>query len=325
MMSMNLANINFTDLYEKMLLIRSFEETMRRIFRDRIRQGIAVGALHSYEGQEAVAVGVCSCLTKEDYVFSTHRGHGHALAKGAELRKVVAELLGKSTGLCKGWGGSMHLFAPEIGLMGGNGIVGGGLPLVLGAGYSINYRGTDQVAICFFGEGASAQGSFHESVNMAAIKKFPIIYVCENNLYAATTHVSKNSSIENIADRAQGYGIPGWVVDGNDVLAVYKATEKAVHHARAGKGPVLIECKTYRFWPHCMVIPENRGQSEIEGWRNRDPIILFENKLVDEFGLTPADLECCKITVKEQLDKAVASACAAQDADPEGQPMELWA
>jgi acetoin:2,6-dichlorophenolindophenol oxidoreductase subunit alpha len=321
---MNLSNTILTDLYEKMLLIRSFEETMRTIFRERSRQGIAVGALHSCEGQEAVPAGVCGCLRKDDYVFSTHRGHGHALAKGADLGKVVAELLGKSAGLCKGWGGSMHLFAPDIGLMGGNGIVGGGLPLVLGAGYSIKYRGTDQVAVCFFGEGASAQGSFHESLNMAAIQKYPIIYICENNLYAATTHVSKNCPIENIADRAQGYGIPGYVVYGNDVLAVYETTENAVRHARAGHGPVLIECKTYRFWPHCMVIPENRAQSEIEGWRNRDPIMRFENRLVNEFGVATSDLEHCRISVKQQIEEAVALAYAAKDADPADQPIELW-
>jgi TPP-dependent pyruvate/acetoin dehydrogenase alpha subunit len=320
----NLPNNILENLYEKMLVIRTFEGTMRKIFQERIQQGIAVGALHSCEGQEAVSAGVSACLRNDDYVFSTHRGHGHALAKGADLRKVVAELLGKSTGLCKGWGGSMHLFAPEIGLMGGNGIVGGGLPLVLGAGYSIKYRGTNQVAICFFGEGASAQGSFHESVNMAAIQKYPIIYLCENNLYAATTNVRNNCPIENIADRAGGYGIPGYVVDGNDVLAVYNTTEKAVKHARESNGPVLIECKTYRHWPHCMVIPENRGRIEIEGWRNRDPITLFETKLSNEFGFKTADLENIRTLVKNHIDEAVAFAKASKDADPAEQPKELW-
>lgn len=307
-----------------MLVIRVFEETMRKLYQQRIAQGIPVGALHSYEGQEAVSAGVCACLKDSDYVFSTHRGHGHALAKGASLDKVVAELLGKSTGLCKGWGGSMHLFAPEIGLMGGNGIVGGGLPLVLGAGYSAKYRGTDQIAVCFFGDGGSAEGSFHESLNMAAIHKYPIIYLCENNLYAATTHVSKNCPIENIADRAAGYGIPGYVVDGNDAVAVYEKAKEVVEYVRSGEGPVLIECKTYRRWPHCMVIPENRSQDEIEMWLDRDPITRFEKKLIREFKFNDSELETIRNSVEDAMNRAVEFANNSKDAVPQDQPSELW-
>ena len=222
-------------LLRVMYVIRAFELRMQAIFRQRTDAGESVGALHSCEGQEAICAGVGACLRKDDYQFSTHRGHGHAIAKGLDLKRMAAEMLGKATGSSHGRGGSMHLFDPAIGLLGGNGIVGGGLPLALGAGYSALYRGTDQVTVCYFGEGAAGQGSVHESLNMAAVQKFPIVYVCENNLYAATTHVSKTCPIENIADRAAGYGIPGKVVDGNDVLAVRRAASEAVARARQGR------------------------------------------------------------------------------------------
>jgi TPP-dependent pyruvate/acetoin dehydrogenase alpha subunit len=312
------------DLLRMMLRIRRFEDGMIQLFREKTIAGENLGALHSCNGQEATAVGVCRRLRRDDYVFSTHRGHGHALAKGADLKRVVAELLGRQTGLCRGWGGSMHLFDPQIGLMGGNGIVGGGLPLALGTGYSAQYRGTDQITVCFFGDGAASQGSFHESLNQAALLALPIVYVCENNLYAATTHVRKNCPIENIADRAGGYGIPGRVVDGNDVLAVQEAARQAVERARTGDGPTLLECKTYRHWPHCMVIPEHRKRGEVEEWKTRDPILLFTRKLLAE-GLIHQDrLDQLEADVKTELAEAVAYAKQSPVVNPQQLPAEFW-
>jgi len=299
-----------------MMLIRRFELKMQELFKKKALRGDFLGALHSCEGQEAVPVGVAAHLRTDDYVFSTHRGHGHALAKGAELKRVVAELLGKATGLSHGWGGSMHLFDSRIGLMGGNGIVGGGLPLALGAGYSSRCRGTDQVTVCFFGDGAASQGSFHESINMAALHGFPILYVCENNLYAATTHVDRNCPIENIADRAAGYGIPGKVVDGNDVLAVHAAASEAVLRARAGEGPTLIECKTYRHRPHCMVIREHRKQDEIRSWKALDPIPRFEARLLADGHLEPGDPDRIAAEIDNQLQEAVEFAQAGALPEP---------
>lgn len=294
------------EMLRVMVLIRGFERKMLELFKEKSLAGDFLGALHSYEGQEAVAAGIGACLRKDDYMFSTHRGHGHAIAKGLDLKTMAAELLGKETGCSRGRGGSMHLFDVDIGQMGGNGIVGGGLPLALGTGYSALYRGTDQVTVCFFGEGAASLGGFHESLNMAALKKYPILYVCENNQYAATTHVSKNCPIENIADRASGYGIRGRTVDGNDVLAVHEAAAEAVAWARAGNGPVLMECKTYRHRAHCMVIREHRKPEEMESWRQRDPITRFEAKLLADQVVTDADLDRLRAEVETSLDEAVA-------------------
>jgi acetoin:2,6-dichlorophenolindophenol oxidoreductase subunit alpha len=308
-----------------MYAIRAFELRMQAIFRQRTNAGLAVGALHSCEGQEAICAGVGECLRKDDYQFSTHRGHGHAIAKGLDLMRMAAEMLGKATGPSHGRGGSMHLFDPAIGLLGGNGIVGGGLPLALGAGYSALYRGTDQVTVCYFGEGAAAQGSTHESLNMAAVQKFPIVYVCENNLYAATTHLRKTCPIEDIADRAAGYGMPGKVVDGNDVLAVRRAAAEAVARAREGSGPTLLECKTYRHRPHCMVIPEHRPAEERELWNGRDPIRRFEAELRQENVTDQDELDALAAGVERELDKAVRFAEESPDPDPQTVCQWVWA
>jgi pyruvate dehydrogenase E1 component alpha subunit len=308
-----------------MYLIRGFELKMLMLFQRRALAGDFLGALHSYEGQEAVAAGVGACLRKDDYQFSTHRGHGHAIAKGLDLNKMVAEMFGKETGCSRGRGGSMHLFDVSIGQMGGNGIVGGGLPLALGTAYSALYRNTDQVTVCYFGDGAASQGSFHESLNMAALNKYPIVYVCENNHYAATTHVSKNCPIENIADRAAGYGIPGAVVQGNDVLAVYRAASEAVARARAGQGPTLLECKTYRHRAHCMVIPEHRPEEEREAWLARDPINLFVAKLREENVMTQDDLNRLAAEVEQALVDAVKFADASPFPDPQMLSVDFWA
>ena len=311
-------------ILRNMYTIRRFELKMTEIFKEKIRRGEPVGALHSCEGQEAISAAVSACLRDDDYVFSTHRGHGHAIAKGVELKKVVSELLGKETGCSHGRGGSMHLFDVSVGLMGGNGIVGGGLPLALGTAYSAQYRGTDQVTVCYFGDGAVSQGSFHESLNMAAIWKYPIIYVCENNLYAATTHFDKQSPIENVADRAVAYGIEGVVVDGNDVVAVHTAVLNAVKRARDGAGPTLLECKTYRHHPHCMVIPEHRNRQEVESWKGRDPITIFETKLLEGGDVSQADLDEVSINVNEILEEAVDFAINSPLPDPANVADGMW-
>ena len=302
---MAISKETLSEMLRRMYLIRYFEIDMQSIYKETIRNGGFPGALHSCDGQEACEVGACIDLRSDDYVFSTHRGHGHAIAKAAPLKQVAAELLGKLTGCSRGRGGSMHLFVPRIGLMGGNGIVGGGLPLVLGTGYSAQYRGTDQVTVCFFGDGAAAQGSFHESLNMSAIMKWPIIYVCENNLYAATTHVDVACPIKNIADRSSAYGIPGKVVDGNDALTVKGTMSEAIDRARKGDGPTLIECKTYRHHPHCLVIPEHRDPEEVEQWKNYDPIKLFRQKLQDELSFTPDELEQIQVNARTETDDAI--------------------
>ncbi len=293
-------------MYGTMVLIRLFELSTIEIFAQRMKAGDFPGALHSSEGQEAIAVGVMSQLRCDDYVFSTYRGHGHAIAKGIPLEQVAAEVHGRATGASRGFGGSMHVFWREMNFMGGNGIVGGGLPLSLGTAYAAVKRGTDRVTVVFFGDGASSQGSFHESLNMAAIKKWPVIFVCENNFYAATTHVSGNCPLENIGDRAKAYGIPGLVADGNDLAAVIGATQTAVARARRGEGPTLIEFKTYRHRAHCMVIPEHRPGAERSQWRQRDPIETLGARLIADGIADQAELDLIREQAARRLDQALA-------------------
>ena len=312
-------------LYSQMVTIRRFEYKMMEVFSARMKMGDFPGALHTYAGEEAIAVGVCSALQSDDYVFSTHRGHGHALAKGVDLKGAVAELNGRATGVSRGYGGSMHLYDPAIGLMGTNGIVGGGLPMCLGTAYASVAQGDGRVTVAFFGEGASSQGSFHESLNMASIMKWPIIYICENNLYAATTHVSVNCPIENVADRAAAYGIPGRVVDGNDVLAVREEARTAVQRARSGAGPTLLECKTYRHHPHCMVIPEHRPPSEVRSWKGRDPIELFGEKLIQGKVATREALTDIDTRQSKLIDEAVRFMEQSPMPDPLQMADYLWA
>ena len=302
---MELTADQLCEMYAQMVLIRLFELSTIEIFAKRMQTGDFPGALHSSEGQEAIAVGVMSRLGKDDYVFSTYRGHGHAIAKGVPLERVVAEVHGRATGTSHGFGGSMHLFWKDVNFMGGNGIVGGGIPLALGTAYASVKRGTDQVTAVFFGDGASSQGSFHESLNMAAIKRWPVIFVCENNLYAATTHVSGNCPIENIADRAKAYGIPGVVANGNDLDAVVAAAGTAVDRARAGQGPTLIEFKTYRHRAHCMVIPEHRPNKERTEWRQRDPIEMLAARLLTEGVADQACLDGIRKQSEQRLEQAL--------------------
>ena len=309
-------------MYKQMLEIRFFEE---KVF-DLYAQNLVPGTIHLYLGEEAVAVGVCSLLRKDDYITSTHRGHGHCIAKGAELKRTMAEILGKKTGYCKGKGGSMHIADFKIGMLGATAVVGAGLPIAVGAGLSAKLRKTDQVVACFFGEGASNQGTFHESINMASTWKLPVIFVCENNLYAMGTRQSTVMAIENVADRAVAYGIPGVVVDGNDVLAVYEATQKAVERARNDEGPTLIECKTYRHKGHSRVDPAKyRPKEEVEEWLAKDPIKRFKEKLLQTNILTEAEIQQIEKEVSAEIEEAVKFAMESPYPAPEEALEDIYA
>ncbi|MEM3726678.1 MAG: pyruvate dehydrogenase (acetyl-transferring) E1 component subunit alpha [Candidatus Bathyarchaeia archaeon] len=289
-------------MLRRMLEIRFFEEKVFELY----AQNLVPGTIHLYAGEEAVAVGVCSALRKDDYITSTHRGHGHCLAKGADPKRVMAEILGKKTGYCKGKGGSMHIADFSIGMLGATAVVGAGIPIAVGAGLSIKLRGTDQVVACFFGEGASNQGTFHEGINLAAVWNLPVIFVCENNLYAMGTRQSMVMKIENVADRAVAYGIPGKVVDGNDVYAVYDAANEAVERARKGGGPTLIECKTYRHKGHSRVDPARyRPKEEVEAWLAKDPIRRFKERLLQTKALTEDEIAKIESEASATIEEAV--------------------
>ena len=271
-------------LYRAMVTIRKFETLAGEMF----AAGKIPGFIHLSIGQEASSVGVCSVLRPDDYITTTHRGHGHVIAKGADLKKMFAELMGRKTGYCKGKGGSMHIADFSIGILGANGVVAGGFPIAVGAGLSIKLRRTDQVVACFFGDGASNRGTFHEALNMAAIWKLPILFVCENNCYASTTRTSYACSVVEIASRAKGYNIPGVTVDGNDILAVRQAAVQAVTRARKGEGPTLLENKTYRRRGHFEGDPQKyRNQAEVaECERKKDPLLRFTTLLKKKKILT---------------------------------------
>jgi pyruvate dehydrogenase E1 component alpha subunit len=321
-LTLNLSKEKFVEMYKRMLEIRFFEE---KVF-DLYAQNLVPGTIHLYLGEEAVAVGVCSVLRKDDYITSTHRGHGHCIAKGAELKRTMAEILGKKTGYCKGKGGSMHIADFKIGMLGATAVVGAGLPIAVGAGLSAKLRKTDQVVACFFGEGASNQGTFHESINMASIWKLPVIFVCENNLYAMGTRQSRVMAIENVADRAVAYGIPGVVVDGNDVLAVYEATQRAVERARKGEGPTLIECKTYRHKGHSRVDPAKyRPKEEVEEWLAKDPIKRFKEKLLQTNTLIEAEIQQIEKEVSDEIEEAVKFAMESPYPAPEEALEDVYA
>lgn len=314
------------EAFRLMCRIRFFEERAKTLYKKGLLYGSFLGALHTYIGEEAIAVGVCLNLAQDDYIFSTHRGHGHFIARGGRTDKMLAELQGKETGYCKGRGGSMHLFDPSIGFLGANGIVGGGIPLAIGSGYSALYRGTDQVTVCFFGDGGASQGTFHESLNMAGLWKLPVVFVCENNRYAVTTSVGDTICVANVAQRASGYNMPGEVVDGNDFLAVYRAARQAIEHARKGKGPYLLECKTYRVDPHCMVLPEMRAECELSEWKTKkDPIIRFGKYLKKEKFAGEPELETIRKEVLSEIDEAERFALASKFPDPQEFKREISA
>lgn len=304
-----LQNNKLIEMYRKMLEIRYFEEELFDLF----LQGTMSGTMHQYTGEEAIAVGICANLRKDDYALSTHRGHGHCIAKGAPLDKTMAELYGRKTGLCKGFGGSMHLVDVSVGFLGANGIVGANIPIAAGVGLSNKFRKTDQVVACFFGDGASNTGAFHEGINLAAIWRLPVIFVCENNLYAVSTHVSKVMLIKDIASRSSAYGIPGVVVDGNDVIAVYEAAHEAVERARGGKGPTLIECKTYRHKGHSRFESSKyRSKEEIKEWLKKDPIPRFKEKLIEMKVLTREEASNIEKEITNAIKDAVKFAEASQ-------------
>ena len=273
-------------LYRQMLVIRRTEEQLAKAY----QAGLIHGACHTYIGEEAVATGVCAHLSHQDAVFSTHRGHGHALAKGVTPAAVMAELFGRVTGCSQGRGGSMHLFAPEVGMMGTSGIVGPCILQAAGAGYSFKLLGREHVGVAFFGDGASNNGAFHEGLNMAAIWDLPALFICENNMYATEVPFAYASRNTEVAQRAIGYGIPGVVVDGNDVLAVHEVAGEALRRARSGGGPTLIECKTYRTRPHAEGMRDGsyRTPEEVESWKGRDPIQLLHTTLTTK-GLASAE------------------------------------
>ncbi len=299
---MELSRDKMLEMYRQMLRIRYFESKVSQLF----AEGVLPGFVHLYIGQEAVAVGVCSALDDDDYITSTHRGHGHIIAKGGKLDRAMAELFGKRTGYNKGKGGSMHMAHTELGILGANGIVGGGIPIATGAGLSAKMRGTKEVAVAFFGDGASNQGTFHESINLAAAFDLPVVYVCENNLYGVGTRQSKVRKVEDIADRAIGYAIAGVIVDGNDVLEVYKAAVEAINRARRGEGPTLIECKTYRWHTHFEGEPDTyRPPEEVAEWKAKEPIGRFEKYLEDEKIARAEELAAIRREVEKELEEAV--------------------
>jgi len=289
-------------MYQDMLKIRYFENKITYLY----SRGLMPGLAHLYIGEEAIAVGVCTNLTKRDFAISTHRGHGHLIAQGADLKKMMAEVLGKEAGYCKGKGGSMHIADFSKGILGANGIVGAGIPIATGSAYSAKVRGTDQVTISFFGDAASNQGTFHESINMAAAWKLPVVYICENNLYGISVDIRKVTNTKDIATRARAYDIPGVVVDGNDVLEVYKVSQKAVERARKGEGPSLIECKTYRWKGHHLGDPGQvyRLEKETEEWKEHCPIKTFRERLIKEKIFSKEELDLIEKNTKKIINEA---------------------
>ena len=299
---MSIDTKKLIDMYKSMVRIRGFEERVCKEF----ASGNIAGFVHLYTGEEAVAVGVCASLNVDDYITSTHRGHGHLIAKGGKLDRMMAELYGKRTGYNKGKGGSMHIADMEIGALGANGIVGAGIPIAAGAALAAQIRCTNQVAVCFLGDGASNTSRFHEGVNLAACWRLPVVYVIENNQYAQTTPTSAFCLLPNIADRAIAYGIPGMTVDGNDVLAVYEAADRAIVRARDGNGPTLLECRTYRWHGHYEGDPCNyQPQEEIEEWKRKDPIPRFRERLLEMGVFAEKDAVEIDQEISEEIEEAV--------------------
>lgn len=300
--------------YKRMAMIREFE---LRAINER-RSGLIPGFIHSCVGQEATAVGACAALRPDDVITSTHRGHGHLLAKGGQPKYMMAELAARSTGYCGGKGGSLHMTDFDLGILGANGIVAGGIPVASGAALAFQMRGEARVALAFFGDGAVNEGAFHEAANLAGLWKLPLIFFCENNLYGEGTPQRKQAPVADLAIRAEGYNFPGVIVDGNDVLAVYEATKTAVQRARAGQGPTFIEGKTYRFRGHYEGDPMvYRSKAELESWQQRDPISSFRGRLIEAAVAGEAELQAIEAQVQAALDEAVQFAAASPQPEPE--------
>ena len=301
---MNLSDDVKIDMYQTMLRIRRFEEKLEEL----VFGGELSGFAHLYIGEEAVATGVCAALTESDYITSTHRGHGHVIAKGGDLKLMMAELFGKQTGYCKGKGGSMHIANIDLGILGANGIVGGGPPLAVGAGLTCWYKETEQVSVCFFGDGASNQGTTHEAMNLATVLQLPVVFIAENNQMAEFTRQSYHQNIESIAERAAAYGMPGVLVDGNDLPAVYEAAEQAVSRAREGRGPTLVECLTFRLKGHSIGDPQKyRSKEEVAEWATdeKDPIKRYERTLLELGALTQEKIKALEAGIGKEVEDAV--------------------
>ena len=295
------------DLHRRMVRIRLFEEAAGRL----AESNRLPGFLHLYVGEEAVAAGVCGALNDDDHITSTHRGHGHLVAKGGDFNRMMAELMGKATGYCKGKGGSMHISDTSLGMLGANGIVGAGSPIAVGAAFANKYRGRGQVAVAFFGDGSTNIGAFHEAANMACALHLPIVFACENNEYGEFTPRDKTMAITDIVDRAAGYGMPGVIVDGMDVIAVHEAAVEAVERARSGGGPSLIEAKTYRFYNHHGVQNlglKYRSDDEVAMWKQRDPIFTLEDRMIENKAATRDQFDAIWAELRAGIDAAIAFA-----------------
>jgi pyruvate dehydrogenase E1 component alpha subunit len=306
------------DLHERMVRIRFFEEAAGRLFEANKMPGF----IHLYVGQEAVASGVSVALRDDDQISSTHRGHGHLVAKGGDLKKMMAELMGKATGYCNGKGGSMHICDLELNMLGANGIVGGGVPIAVGAGFANKYRGNDTVSVVFFGDGSTNIGAFHEAANMAAALKLPVLFVCENNEYAEYTPREKSMAIKDVVERAAAYGMPGKIVDGMDAIAVYEATAQMLETVRAGEGPSFLECKTYRYYNHHGIQTlgmKYRSDDEVEEWKGRDAIDALQRVMVADGVATEDEIDAIRASVQAEVDAAVEFA----DNSPMPHPEEL--
>lgn len=302
---MGLSNEKMLEFYRTMTTIRMFEERIVDLY----ARGEVPGLAHLYIGEEAVATGVCAALERNDYITSTHRGHGHVIAKGAELGPMMAELFGKQTGYCKGKGGSMHIADIDIGILGANGIAGGGLPIAVGAAWSSKWRQSKQVAVCFFGDGSSNNGTFHESLNLASVHNLPVVFVCENNEFGISVCQAKHQAIRDVASRAAAYDMPGVIVDGNDIQEVYSAATKAIRRARTGEGPTLIECKTYRWRGHHEGDPNQgtryRSKEEIEEWKKKCPIAKIEHQILKNNMASKDALKQVDKEIEELINQSV--------------------
>ena len=301
---MDFSSAKQFDLHRRMVRIRLFEEAAGRL----AEANKLPGFLHLYVGEEAVASGVCGALNDDDHITSTHLGHGHLVAKGGDFNRMMAELMGKSTGYCKGKGGSMHISDTSLGMLGANGIVGAGSPIAVGAAFANKYRGKGQVAVAFFGDGSTNIGAFHEAANMACALHLPIVFACENNEYGEFTPRDKTMAITDVVDRAAGYGMPGVIVDGMDVIAVHEAAVEAVERARQGGGPSMIEAKTYRFYNHHGVQNlglKYRSDEEVAVWKLRDPIFTFEDRMIENGVATRANFDDIWAELRADIDTAI--------------------
>jgi TPP-dependent pyruvate/acetoin dehydrogenase alpha subunit len=310
------------ELLLRMWQIRAFEVRAMELFEENLIRG----SVHPYVGMEAIAVGACAGLGPDDFITSTHRGHGHCIAKGLDLKLMMAEIIGREDGYCRGRGGSMHITAIDKGMLGADAIVAGSSAIAVGAAHGLRLQGRDGIVLCFFGDGAANQGILHEACNLGAVLSAPAVFVCENNQWAISTPAAASTRVANIADRAAGYGIPGVVVDGNDVLGVRAVTADAVARARAGEGPTLIEAKSYRVTPHSAATKTDlRPVEELDAWRARDPILRFSRQLVEEHGLEPTRLEQIEEQARRDVEDAVEFALASPRPEPEAALEDVYA